>query len=293
MSFTYYAKRENLISIHEHEAAALNEEGWDIFWVPQEFPHGVRTKENLISLRYVCADFDKISLGEFEEKFLWYPKPSMLVQTRSGFHAYWKLAEPIAVFEGLSDVYREFVEQRLVPLGADGNAKDVSRLLRPPMFRYWRDSKGNQYNDVFVQIVKESSAVYDWDQLCRFFPKIHTFQDQQEKRMPPRRTTFNAVESKSSKRFWVAANDLNAKEAILELSGSSHVLGEAYTFRKDSAGERIYVNGKATNAWIDKQGKIGSTENAGPTIVNWLKYYGHDDAKIANILKEVFKIKGE
>ncbi len=64
--------------------------------------------------------------------------------------------------------------------------------------------------------------------------------------------------------------------------------GEVLTFRKQKDITRILVNGKESNAWLDRNGKIGSTADAGPAIPNWLYFYQKDWKKVADILKQVF-----
>lgn len=65
------------------------------------------------------------------------------------------------------------------------------------------------------------------------------------------------------------------KKMLELLSGKDIVGGEVFTFRtRPSGGEYIDVNGTPADAWIDKDGFIGSGKDGGPTWVEWLKYYG-------------------
>ena len=68
---------------------------------------------------------------------------------------------------------------------------------------------------------------------------------------------------------------LDNKKMLELLSGHDLVGGEVYSFRtRASGGEYIDVDEKPANAWLDKEGKIGSGSKAGPTWVEWLSYYG-------------------
>lgn len=294
MNFNYYAKSESgIFPIEEDQISALNEKQHDIFWTPQIFKsYGKRKKEDLEALRYVCGDFDKITLDELEQRLINIPMPSMIIGTRSGFHVYWELKNPIIANETTADMYRDFVQRTLVEcLGADEQAKDVSRILRVPMTRYWRDSKNNIYLDpaIYCQIVFESEKKYDLETLIKYMPlKIKPIEPlpMMGKKMLPQKKLGQG-------NFWEKANQLDAKSALMKLSGTSWVAGERFEFKKQKNMTRIIINGKARNVWLDADGAIGSISGGGPTIVNWLAYYGHDMKKIAEILKQEFPEIGE
>ena len=87
-------------------------------------------------------------------------------------------------------------------------------------------------------------------------------------------------------------------EAFKILSGTQWVQGDNFTFEKRSGGGYyIKCNNKPCNAWIDKNGVIGSgTEGvngktATGSIINWLEWYGNDSKDIAKVAKELFKLK--
>lgn len=82
------------------------------------------------------------------------------------------------------------------------------------------------------------------------------------------------------------------------LSGNSCVNGEVYSFtNRSGGGYHIQINGNDANCWIDERGMIGSGtagrngRNASPTLGQWLQWYGHDNAQIAKIIKDVFGFK--
>jgi hypothetical protein len=189
------------------------------------------------------------------------------------------------------------LEDTLIPIGADPNAKDVCRVLRYPLSTYWKDGKPlKQCNIVF-----DSARQYTWEQLELLFPRKKSLALNQTKgnasslndqrpndyRPAPRRKN-TPDDFKSSEAFWAEANNFDVIEGLTRLSGTHWVGGEVYSFKKQSDVIRIIVNGKPSNAWIDKNGKIGSTVGAGPSIPNWLTYFGHDWKTVAKILKEVF-----
>lgn len=283
IEMNYYAKNEyELVPVPFDKIMEVNEQGYDIFWTPQQFPYGKRQKEDLECVRFVYADFDSITAEAMKEILKGLAPPTLIVKTRSGFHVYWMLEEYIPNFPGLPDHYRKFVDERLVPLGADKNAKDVCRLMRAPMSRYWRDSKGNNYKDfqIYNQIEYETENRYTFEDMEEIFfrskPKEEVYK--------PAHRTFNKDDS-----FWRKANSLDPRYALEALSGSAYVHSERFSFKKEGRLIRIIVNDDKCNAWIDEKNTIGSTREAGPTVVNWLMFYGHTKRRVAEILKELFQ----
>jgi len=65
------------------------------------------------------------------------------------------------------------------------------------------------------------------------------------------------------------------------------VNGEVYSFRtRSGGGEYIDIDGEPADCWIDSKGMIGSGKEAGPSVVNWLMFYGHSKADIAKWVKD-------
>lgn len=291
--FNYYmalppdGKGRTFLAVDQEKAFRANQDSQaDVFWTPQEFPLGERKKADLISVRCICADFDGLHWDAFQERFAHHPTPGLVISTRSGVHAYWPLKRFIPYSEKLPEAYRHLVETKLVPFGADNNAKDTSRILRPPMMKYWWDSKGNFYGDrdIYTQIAFSSPNAYTWEQIERYFPTKTLV----EKPYIDKTSTFRPQKMSSGGDFWTRANELDVRMALERLSGTSFVRGERFQIKRD----RVLVdNGKgfeAANVWIDAGGKIGSTDRGGPTIVNWLGWYGHSMKEVAEIMKTVF-----
>lgn len=214
----------------------------------------------------------------------------MIVQTRNGFHIYWALKNPIPAQKNIDLLYRSYIEKYFIPLGADPQAKDVSRLLRYPTSRYWYDSKANKYEDPMIlnELVYQNNNnkywIQDFDKF--FIPKKEVYKPRESRR------AYQPMDY-SGKDFWQAANQFDCVEGLRRLSGSSDVSGETFSFKKESSVTRIICNNKPSNAWIDQTGKIGSTVGAGPTLVNWLMYYGNSEAQVATIMKSLMGWKDE
>lgn len=263
------------------EAQEYNEKGFDIYWTFQEFSiFGKRTKQDLRKIWAIAIeiDGDKEAAQKRISKLL---KPSLVIESKNGYHIYWYLNSPIDCSSdpvGKADWYREFVKERVLPAtGADPQAVDACRLLRVPMMRYWKDGKG----EFMVDIKFDNEAKrYSLRELEMGFPK---------KTQEP--LFINKIKREGSTGFWDRCNQVDTRTGLEMLSGTSHVTGERYTFKKQGKITRIVVNGKASNAWIDEKGDIGSQDGAGPVIPNWLHYFHKSWPKVADIMKQVFEIK--
>ena len=125
---------EALISELERRNAA----GAGIFIAVNEFD-GQRSKKNLKRIRGIHADMDGASRDTLDAIRKRLP-PTLEVESSgpANLHFYWLLEEG----EDLDQESAEAVHRRLVTLGADKAAIDVSRLLRLPGFRHMKYRDG-------------------------------------------------------------------------------------------------------------------------------------------------------
>lgn len=261
---------------------ANEEKGLGIFWTVQEF-NGPRKKENITQINGFAVDIDGGDKPAMNKKIKNGLRPSMLIETKSGYHAYWLFTEPMAVnySEDLEARYLATMEKRLLPFyGADKNAKDLCRILRAPYFLHQKDP----VNPFRVLLVDETPVRYTWEQLERFYPDVeaeaffdsNTAQAKRELNLPKGGDLFDRVYR------------LDCMAALERLSGHASVDGEVFTFKKTTGGNfNILVNGKGTSCWVDKNKRIGSTDKGGPTIWQWLYWYSRDHKKVYQTVKEV------
>jgi hypothetical protein len=67
------------------------------------------------------------------------------------------------------------------------------------------------------------------------------------------------------------------------------VNGERFTFKRCARGtHNILVDGKGTSCWVDDSGRIGSNKGGGPTLYQWLRFYGNSPKECTRVLKETF-----
>ena len=118
----------------------LNIEGWNIYAGPNPRKEKGQSGDDSVKLcRLLFADFDDVAgsavispadivSAQIEEKDL--PKPSLLINSGHGIHAYWRLSEPLE-----PDKWRQ-VQQRLnLSIGSDLAIKNPERLMRLPGFK--------------------------------------------------------------------------------------------------------------------------------------------------------------
>ena len=120
-------------------------DGYGAFFSPNGFASGVRQKDVLTDINAVYVDIDHTSitkeelLMEFSEQLL----PTIINQTKNGYHCFWLLDESVDVDDTNRDELTEMVEginRRLIALyKGDNAASDVTRLLRIPGTEHRKD----------------------------------------------------------------------------------------------------------------------------------------------------------
>lgn len=261
-------------------ATGFQEAGWGIFWSVNDFGGGPRRLDSLVQVLSWAIDVDGGDKDAQRRKFLGGPLvPSMLIETRSGHHAYWD------AIDGTAANWNEVVLGRLVPYyGADRNARDIARILRAPGYRHLKDPA----NPFPIRIVHQTPARYTEAQMLAAYPDAGRVERDQIERERAERAAARP-EFRGGDGFWDRVHDLDCRLALERLSGHPLVAGEHFTFRHaGSAGNlNIYVDGRGTSCWIDQNGRIGSRDKGGPGIYQWLRWYGASPREIATVLKQV------
>lgn len=271
------------VLIKREEARFWNEErGQAIFQTVNQFSNMKRSKETLISLDYCFVDIDSATKAEQLDKIKKGFVPSLLVESKNGFHVYFKLGEAIDL-----TLYQKIQKSLCLFYKGDPRATDSSRILRSPGFYHYKDPT----NPFLVKTVLTTDHSYQPSELLYFYINEglsfkggsiryqEIFVNRQEMR-----NTFEYS-------FWQHLWTLDCKISLEALSGSVCVNYEVYSFKKLTNGnQNIFVNGQSTSCWIDKFGRIGSMSDGGPTIYHWLVWFGHSTSKAIQIIKEVFKI---
>ena len=84
----------------------------------------------------------------------------------------------------------------------------------------------------------------------------------------------------------VASRD-GVAEAAEELKHDAQ-MREMGSYRTGWLNRNIYVDGKSSSCWIDRDGRIGSSKKGGPFISNWIRFYGNDWKTTIKAIKEIY-----
>lgn len=266
-----------MLELDPADASTWNARGWGIFKTVQEF-RGARRKENLERINAWAIDIDTGDKAD-QRKRIKRTKlnPSAVVETKNGHHVYW-------FAEGARAEHYRFLLDRLVAyFDADKNARDVARVLRVPGYLHQKDP-ANPFLVDYVYGPREE-AIYLERDIARAFPP-----SPEEKVERTRHQAQRAeYKGRDGDDFWERVYNLDCVDGLSRLSGHGAVNGERFTFRRCANGNHnILADKKGTSCWIDGAGRIGSKTNGGPTLYQWLRWYGNSPSECARVLKEIY-----
>lgn len=264
------------------EASAWNKLGYGVYWAVNEFSGVSRERRiaNLGSILSWAVELDKgekwHQLGLIESSPIW---PSLIVESKRGFQIYFDALSPTV------NNFGEILDRLVYFFDADSKAKDLTRLLRAPGYFHMKDP-----NDPFlVRKIWERDAQYTEAIMLYAFPPMPEQKIEPVVEYKPSTTKYLQRENPTADSFWERLYNLNCEEGLMRLSGKPCVNSEVYTFRPVSNGNlNILANGKATSCFIDKHKRIGSLDKGGPTLWQWLKWFGHPSSYIFETLRKEF-----
>ena len=266
--------RPGVFPVAIREAHDWNKDKWGIFWTINEF-NGPRRIENLTHINCWAVDLDTGTKEEQKEKIASGAPPSMVIESKNGFHVYWRAKD------AKKENWNAIMLDRLVPFyGADKRARDLARLLRAPNYYHWKDP-----NDPFlIKQVWQYPVAYTEATMAWYYPVKEEMKKNKEMHLSLKKE-FSSDASSFFERLW----EFDCEEGLSRLSGLPEVNNENYSFRQNTNGKKnIYVNSKSTSCFLDTSGRIGSLDGGGPTLFQWLKWYGHSNKETYRILKKEF-----
>jgi len=270
------------VRISRDEAARWNtpDLGYGIFMTVNAFD-GPRRKENLTRICAWAIDIDDGSKERQHARLTSrkIPVPSLVVETKRGYQAWW-----LAQAGAKPEHYDAIVLERLVPyFGADPNARDLCRILRVPGYWHLKDPA-----DPFkVRVVWRHDVSYSERQMADAFTWVPSKTHQRDRHVEQRNEVAKTEAVTES--LWDAIYALDCEEGLRRLSGHWAVRGETYQLRRTGRGNlNIFVDKKSSPCFVDENKRIGSPSGGGPTLAQWLKWFGHDWKTVINVLKEVF-----
>lgn len=269
------AEPAGMLPIEQADAETWNASGFGIFWAVQEFKDATRRIDNLERIVAWAVDLDEGTKKEQQRRLEKAPlMPSMVVETKNGYHAYW-----FAKDGATAEMYRPLVTRMVENLGGDRNARDVARVLRVPGFLHLKDPSAPFR--VATVYGPYSERKYSEQTMLESFPRIAEEPPKEYRAQRPIGTGVG---------LWERVYNLDCMDALTRLSGTGYVSGEQFTFQpvRKTGKHNILVNGKGTSCWVDRDGRIGSSDRGGPTIYNWLHWYGHSPRECVRIIKETY-----
>lgn len=143
-------KRYGAFQIEYADIEKYNKAGYGIFHVVNSF-EGARKKENCTKINYWIADIDDGTKEEQMERInKLILKPSAIVETKKGFHCYWKSAD------GGLENYQRISKGIIEKIMADRACKDPLRLLRYPDTYHLKDPS----DPFLIKIVSANDKIY-------------------------------------------------------------------------------------------------------------------------------------
>ena len=267
----------------ESHAREMNLKGYQVLMPVNELVGGLTTN-HLVKLRYWYCDIDSKAAKERLEHLLRRSPllPSKVVETKNGYHLYWAIGDDQSV--KLEEYKR--IQHRLVEwYRADANCLNASRLLRAPGFLHMKDpTKPFQVKVVW----QEDDLAYTWRGIQAAFPLSKWEVKQHEKIIAgylPSEIKFIPQAGTTAERI----GSMNQMELLKRLSGTDLVNGDYFTFHPVGDGRfNTKTNGKPSPWWIDKNGMIGSPSGGGPTVAQFIYWYGRYTYKqIFNKLEDI------
>lgn len=163
-------KSKGTFEVDYSRAVELNKEGYGIFCTLNEF-EGRRKRENLKKINYWIVDIDDGEKSDMQKQIAnLYLQPSMIVETKRGYHLYWRAAD--AKLEN----YEEIEDLLIAKMNGDKGVKDPLRLLRCPNFYHMKDKN----NPFLIKIVKNNPDLVYRESQMRF-----VFSDCRKKHLRP------------------------------------------------------------------------------------------------------------
>lgn len=125
--------------------------------------------ENIERVRTYYVDIDDLEHKEdaLERLITAKLKPSAIVETKNGVHAYWYAQTQVPVNH---TEYRQVQQGLIDHFGGDNSVKDISRVLRLPSTLHLKDPKNPFTVRIVHQLPEDKTPYYSPEQLLREYP---------------------------------------------------------------------------------------------------------------------------
>lgn len=241
-----------------------NEQQYGIFFSINQFNNNRRIKDNIKKICAWAIDLDNDPKPIQKDLINTSPlPPSLIIESKRGYHVYWYAED--ATMRNYDHIMKALIER----FNGDPRAKDLCRMLRVPDTFHWKDPA----NPFLITEREHNKFVYSESKMMRRF-KINEQKKVHNKSYIHKSFNFNNY------------SEMDCVEGLNKLSGSEFVNGDIFNFKSNSDGtKQIWVNGKSSSSWINREGKIGSHDRGGPSLVQWLMWYGRSFKEALNIIE--------
>lgn len=238
-----------------------------------------RDKASVTGVNAWACEVDNLSKDDQRKLISVAPlSPSLVVESNKSFHMYWFAKDgKIENWTKISWGLRNFF------CWDPAIASDISRVLRVPWYYHMKD----EANPFLCEIVDWCAKYYTEEEMFSAFPDTETLAEKEAKAIKKEQQLKQAIGSDDT---WDRIRAMDSKTMLEKISWTSLVWWDIITFRHNSGWtEQICCNWKTTGCWIDKMGKIWSTDKWWPNWTNWIAWYGGVDWKeIYRWIKEEF-----
>lgn len=259
--------------IEVEDAPRLNREGYGIFYTPNAFV-GDRKKENLkrIQAWFVENDSDskEIQYGRLNRAPI---RATALIESKRSIQALFFAEDP------QEHCFSEIQRRLVYNFNGDSKATDLARLFRAPGFYHLKDPS----NKFLVRFIQASSSMKPYSELTML--RLQAPRKRYNFRKLVRRDESHLFHTNDSGIFAT----IDCAEALMKVSETEYVNGDIFELRPQANGNlNIIANGNDSGCFVDDQGLIGSKNKGGPTIVNWLMWYGRSYEEAASIVRKLY-----
>lgn len=139
------------------EARELNAKGAGIFFTPNGFSSFTkRSEKNCDLLRWWFVDIEGYPKEEQQKRIKEFKlTPSMIIETKNGYHCYWRIKGPSPYWYKVIDGLIEF-------FGSDMAISSTNEVLRIPTFFHQKDPK----NKFEIKLLSQNATEYNEDSMC-------------------------------------------------------------------------------------------------------------------------------
>lgn len=291
------------------ELKKRNEAGYGVYFTPnavKEKRAGGKTHmlDNFwyVNACYIDIDIEETKLAYFPEEFdlrkkkkeaiageLFFAplQPSLVIETRNGFQAYWFTNTDLTRFKLIQRGIYEHFEK----IGADQSTLKEVQLMRVPGFLHNKEKIKCSIRQELSRTYEDGSYwFYQPGELQAAFPA----------KIKPKLIAQNYFKTQVYEQSSLFKNTQDIFQKVLKMpilsviqkiNGSRLTGGETLDFGQERNGKmNIIIKGKVTPNWVDLNHNMifSNTENGFCNIVHFAKWYGLEKYEIAQELKKIF-----